>query len=117
MNNKNINNNPLIFINKINDKHKIIPLKKTIIVLGANRHFPPATREWYNSIYTYNNNSMKNLSRLDKILNYLIENYLNLYFKNKFLNSNFISKKFNRLSFIKIHFSKPDLKHTSSKVV
>jgi hypothetical protein len=117
MNNKNIDNNPLIFIKKINDKHKIIPLKKTIIVLGANRHFPPATREWYNSIYTYNNNSMKNLSRLDKILNYLIESYLNLYFKNKFLNSNFISKKFNRLSFIKIHFSKPDLKHTSSKVV
>ena len=117
MNKNNIENNPLIFFKKIGDKHKIIPLKKTIIVLGANRHFPSATREWYNSIYTYNNNTMKNLSRLDKILNYFIESYLNLRFKNKFLKSNFIPKRFKRLSFIKIHFSKPDLKHTSSKVI
>src|SRR5258706_10337538 len=60
---------------------------------------------------------MKNLSRIDKILNYFIESYLNLRFKNKFLKSNFIPKRFKRLSFIKIHFSKPDLKHTSSKVI
>jgi hypothetical protein len=59
---------------------------------------------------------MKNLSRMDKILNYLIESYLNLFYKNKLLKSN-LSKKFDRFSFIKIHFSKPDLKHTNSKVI
>lgn len=118
MNKNSIENiNPLIFSKKIRDKHKIIPLKKTTIVLGANRHFPPATREWYNSVYAYNNNTTKNLSRLDKILNYLIESYLNLSFNNKFLKSNFISKRYKRLSFIKIHFSKPELKHTNSKVI
>jgi hypothetical protein len=46
MKKNNIENiNPIIFTKKVNDKHKTIPLKKTIIVLGANRHFPPATRE------------------------------------------------------------------------
>lgn len=118
MNKNSIENiNPIIFNKKIRDKHKIIPLKKTIIVLGANRHFPPATREWYNSVYAYNNNTMKNLSRLDKILNFIIESYLNLSFKNKFLKSNFLSKRYKRQSFIKIHFSKPELKHTNSKVI
>ncbi len=66
--NKNVNKfvNSNIFIKKSNDKHKNIPMNKKILILGANRNFPPTTREWYNSIYTYNTNSMKNLSRLDK---------------------------------------------------
>jgi hypothetical protein len=46
MNKNNVKNiNPIIFNKKVSDKHKIIPLNSTILVLGANRHFPPATRE------------------------------------------------------------------------
>src|SRR5258706_11137654 len=118
MNKNNIKNiNPIIFIKKVNDKHKIIPLKKTTLVLGANRHFPPAVREWYNSIYAYNKNIMNNLSIIDKLLNSFIESYFNLYFNNKTLKSDPLSIRDKRLSFEKIFISKPDLKHTSSKVI
>src|SRR5258706_181150 len=118
MNKNNIKNiNPIIFIKKVNDKHKIIPLKKTTLVLGANRHFPPAVREWYNSIYAYNKNTMNNLSIIDKLLNSFIESYFNLYFNNKTLKSDPLSIRDKRLSFEKIFISKPDLKHTSSKVI
>lgn len=36
---------PTIFIKKINNKHKIIPLSITQNTLGSTKHFPPATQE------------------------------------------------------------------------
>ena len=58
---------PLIFSKKVNLKHKIIPLDVITNTIGPVRFFPPATKEWFNSIYAYNQNSIKNLSIADKI--------------------------------------------------
>lgn len=114
----NLNNiSPFIFTKKVNNKHKIIPLNLTVNTSGPVKHFPPATKEWFNSIYAYNSNSLKNLSIADKTLSRLIKSYFNFYFSNKVLKSKRIAMRFRRLLVKKIFVSKAEVKHTSSKVI
>jgi hypothetical protein len=114
-NTKNIK--PLIFTKKINNKYKVVPLSITTNTSGPIRHFPPATKEWFNSIYAFNNNTIKNLSIADKNIVKLIKSYFNLYFSKEVLKSKHLATRFRRLSVNKIFVSKAELKHTSSKVV
>lgn len=107
---------PLIFNKKINLKHKIIPLDVISNTIGTTRVYPTATKEWFNSVYAYNQNSIKNLSIADKTLSQLVKSYFNLYFNKKVLKSSKIAMRFRRLSLNKILISKAELKHTSSKV-
>ena len=118
MNNEDIENNkPFIFTKKINNKYKVIPLNVTTNTYGPTKHFPPATKEWYNSIYTFNNNSSKNLSIADKNLISFIKSYFNLYFNETLFKSKWIATRFRRLAVKKIFISKTELKHTASKVI
>lgn len=82
------------------------------------KHFPSANKEWYNSVYTYNKNSIKLLPVADNIIIYMIRAYFNMY-------SRFLDKKnglhrtraWKRiLSSRKIWISKPEVKHTNDKV-
>ena len=41
------------------------------------KHFTPAAQEWFNSIYAYNQNSIKSLSIADKNLMFLLKSYFN----------------------------------------
>lgn len=107
---------PLIFNKKINLKHKIIPLDVISNTKGLTRVFPTATKEWFNSVYAYNQNYIKNLSVADKTLSQLVKSYFNFYFNQKVLKSSKIATRFRRLSLNKILISKAELKHTSSKV-
>jgi ribosomal protein S3 len=118
MNNEHTQNvKPFIFIKKINSKYKVIPLNITTNTLGPTRHFPPATKEWFNSIYSFNSNSIKNLSIADKNLIRLIKSYFNLFFNKSILKYKRIATRFKRLAVKKIFISKAELKHTNSKVV
>ena len=57
------------------DNIKKIPLK-TPNFIGYKRHFPSATSEWSNSIYShYKNNDIKSLPMLDNIFFKLIKIY------------------------------------------
>ena len=85
--------------------------------------FSSATKEWRNSIYCYDKNSIKLLPVSDKTITKLIKSYFNLtdYVNRK--NKN-LRKKYSRLSIIKrrlsikkIFVSKADLKHTNSRVI
>jgi Mitochondrial ribosomal protein (VAR1) len=107
---------PLIFNKKINHKPIVRPLSIITNTIGPVRFFPAATKEWFNSVYAYNQNSVKNLSIADKTLSSLVKSYFNLYFNKKVLKSNKIATRFRRLSLKKILISKAELKHTSSKV-
>lgn len=111
------NNSPLIFTKKINNKHKVIPLNLTINTSGPVKHFPPATREWFNSVYYYNNNAIKNLTIADKNLSRLVKSYFNFYFSDKVLKTKRIAMRFRRLALKKIFVSKAEVKHTNSKVI
>jgi hypothetical protein len=110
-------NKPFIFSKKLNDNNKIIPLKKVKNTLGPMRYFPPANQEWNNSIYVYNNMTIKNISIAQKNLTRLIKSYFNIYFSKNLLSSKRILTRFRRLVVNKIFISKAELKHTNNKII
>jgi hypothetical protein len=108
---------PSIFTKKLSDNYKTILFNKITSTLGPMRYFPPGTQEWFNSIYAYDHNYIKNITIADKNLSRLIKSYFNLYFSNKLLCSKRISTRLRRLTINKIFISKAELKHTNSKVI
>ncbi len=127
------NNTPILF----NKKSKQIILKPLTYIksdTGKMRHFTPAAQEWYNSIYTYNNNYIKSLPSADKNLMSLLKSYFNFQIKAKLLigkpnaipskNKNKglpkpkrISIRDRRLSTKKVFVGRGDLKHTNNNVI
>jgi len=73
----NTSNTPLIF-NKKQKRSLIKSLDYIQNDVGQTRHYPPAAQEWYNSIYTYNQNYIKSLPALDKSLSVLLKSYSNM---------------------------------------
>lgn len=71
-------NLPLVFEKKKN-KSVIKTLKYINSDTGKTKHYPAGAQEWYNSIYTYNNNYIKSLPVLDKSLRILLKNYCNMW--------------------------------------
>nr|UFP91265.1 ribosomal protein S3 [Leptogium corticola] len=89
---------------------------------GIPRHYPPANKEWFNSIYAYNFNTIKLLPTMDKVILRFIKSYFNLYsrkLENKVRFNKFRTRfiRFRRLSINRILISKAELKHTSEKVI
>lgn len=86
------------------------PLKKGND-LKVNRHFPSSTKIWYNSIYSYNKNTLKNIPFSDKIVNNTIEMFFNLTLNND------LYKRNKYFSLRKIFVSKTEIKHTNNKAI
>lgn len=87
--------------------------------LNANNtiYYPTSTKEWYNSIYSYNKSYTKPLIVFDTIINELFKSYFNMvekkakvFFKRRRSNES-------RYSANKIYISKAELKHTNTKLV
>lgn len=84
---------------------------------GDTRHYLPATKEWLNSIYTYNVNYMKSLAITDNVVNKIIKSYFFLrlvYMKNIFKGK---PKRQRLFSVNRIFVSKGEMKHTNNKVI
>jgi hypothetical protein len=114
---KNLNySTPIIFNKKLN-KTKIKNLEYIYADTGKAKHFPPAAQEWYNSIYTYNANYIKNLPILDKTLMILLKSYFNMFINHKVLNTEFVDMLYRRRSSKRIFIGRGELKHTNSKVI
>jgi hypothetical protein len=112
------NNTPLLF----SKKSKNIVIKPLISIssdTGKTRHFTPAAQEWFNSIYSYNNNYIKSLSIADKNLMYLLKSFFNSQIKDKLLkiNTEPMVPRFRRLSGKRVFIGKGELKHTNSRVI
>jgi len=112
---KNINKNLTIFKKYLNIKKKLT--FKSNAFLGKKKYFPSVSKEWKNSIYTYNKYKLKNLPIYDININELIKNYFNLYLNPKYLTEKYKSSKLRILSFNKIYVSKAEIKHTSNKAI
>jgi hypothetical protein len=84
---------------------------------GETKLYPTSTKEWFNSIYSYNKNNIKTLPIVDKIVNKLIKSYFNLsaLYNNK--KSRRIEVRFKRLSLNRILVSRAEMKHTNNKVI
>lgn len=87
--------------------------------VAQTRHYPPANKEWYNSIYAYNKNTVKLLPVADKVTLKILQSYFNFYSPSLKRKTKIrrIKNKFLRLSTNRILISRPELKHTSKKVV
>ena len=90
---------------------------------GKIKHYPPANKEWFNSIYAYNHNTLKILPSADKAISKLIKGYFNSYSRelqskaiNKIPRSRRLRVKKARLSTYRMLVSKAELKHTSEKI-
>lgn len=83
------------------------------------RHYPPANKEWFNSIYSYNKDTSKLLPSADKVILKLIKSYFNLYSKKleKKTRSRRLATRYRKLSTNRMLVSKAELKHTSDKVI
>ena len=129
MNNINIreNNNinhikPFIFTKKLVPK---LVSKWTPKINNSNRnnilvlikHFPSATKEWYNSIYTFNKNNLKNLSVANNNLSSIIKNYFNFHFNNKIFRYKKLSTRYRRLNIKTIFVGKAEVKHTTNQKI
>ena len=87
--------------------------------IGRPRHYPPANKEWFNSIYVYNNNTVKLLPNTDKVTLKLVKSYFNFYSRKleKRIKSRRLRIRGRRLSTNRILISRAELKHTNDKVV
>lgn len=83
------------------------------------RHYPPANKEWFSSIYVYNNNTIKLLPTRDKVTLKLVKSYFNFYSLKleKKIKSPRLRRWRRRFSTNRILISKAELKHTNDKVV
>ena len=85
---------------------------------GKPRHYPPANKEWFNSIYAYNNTT-KLLPAADKVILKLVKSYFNFYNRKleKKVKSRRLRMRVRRLSTNRILVSRAELKHTNDKVI
>lgn len=87
-------------------------------------YFSPATKEWNNSIYAFNKNTLNLLPIANKLLLRLIKRYFNLYNRKLELKIKYDSLFFknkikinkSRISSHKIYVSNGEFKHTNDKI-
>lgn len=113
---------------QLTTQKNITKLSKNMHTMGTLKHYPPAIKEWYNSIYSfYPNDYFKLLPSIDKSVYSLLKGYFNL---NPSLTSNTkdtgilnssypkgIPKRLKKFSMIKLFLGKPEIKHSNNKVI
>ena len=108
---------PSIFTKKTNSNYKLVPFNILVNHVGDTKYLPPVSKEWKNSVYSYNSNNVINLPVYDLKINSLIKGYFSLYFNHNFLKQKYISRRTKRKSFNKIFVSNAEIKHTNNKAL
>jgi hypothetical protein len=113
------NLNMKIFNNNLNNNTKTIALRKKVGDIGKIKYLPSFSKEWKNTIYSYNKNMLKNIPSNDVNINKIIQSYFNLYFKDhKYVGSRkFILLRRRRTFLRKIYVSNAEIKHTNNKAI
>ncbi len=118
-------NNTALTLNVFNIKLKKYDISKTEVTennknfVSKPKHYPPANKEWFNSIYCYNENTTKLLPTADHVILKLVKSYFNLYSRKleKKIKSRRLRIRARRLSTNRILVSRPEVKHTNDKVI
>lgn len=103
----------------LKQKSKTIKNSSQNVDIKSVKHFPSPVREWNNSIYVYNNNSINVIPSLTVSVTNIIKSYFDLYNKgleNK-MRTKYIKLRLRKLSSNKIYISKGTFKHTNNKVM
>ena len=85
-------------------------------IVGDIRHYPAANKEWKNSIYAYNQNSIRSLPALDRMASKTIKSYFSLTNNKKLARSERMRNLIRRRTVKRLFVSKPEIKQTSDKV-
>lgn len=88
-------------------------------IINANKNYPASTREWNNSIYTYNKPTLKSTPQSSVLAMKIITSYLNTYNSNiekKIRKSKLVHKQ-RKFSSHKIYVANGEFKHTNDKVI
>ena len=124
--NKILLNKPIVLANNVETIKPFIfkksksPIKTLNYInndTGKMRHFTPAAQEWYNSIYSYNQNYIKLLPSADKNVMKLLKSYFNFFINHKILKIKRVLNRYRKLSANKVFIGKGELKHTNTKVI
>ena len=84
---------------------------------GETKHNPPLIKEWSNGVYSFNKNNDKILPIADTIVDRLIKSYFSMIPLHKGKKTKRTQRRTRRLSLDRILVSKPEIKHTNSKVI
>ena len=78
---------------------------------------PTSTKEWFNSVYTYNKSYIKPLISLDILINKLFDSYFNMGEKKK--KNIFKRRRAKRYNYSsnKVHLSRAEIKHTNTGLI
>lgn len=84
----------------------------------TSKHFPSSVREWNNSIYVFNKNSLNLIPTTTLIVTNIIKSYFNLFYKRLELKmrTKRLLLRLRRLSSHKYYISNGGFKHTNNKV-
>ena len=103
--------------NKLKLNTQVITQKKQLPkIVGEIRHYPPANKEWKNSAYAYNKETLRSTAGLDKVANRTIRSYFNLTNNRKLARSYRMRNLIRRSTSKRIYTSKPEIKQTSNNV-
>nr|WLN31668.1 hypothetical protein [Cordyceps militaris] len=103
---------------KITLNNKIADIRKT-------KYLPSFSKEWKDTIYSYNQNTIKNIPSNHLNIHKIIQSYFNLFFSTKKNNENkrfiypgkYITMKRRRNFLRNIYVSNPDIKYTNNKAI
>ncbi len=92
--------------------------RKVKVQQMCNKHYPPSTREWSNSIYVYNKIALSTIAHATVSSMKLIKSYFNLYnYKlERRIRNDRLLLRLRRLSSHRIFVSDGEFKHTNNKV-
>lgn len=93
--------------------------KKKNVDYGPIKYLPSFSKEWTNTIYAYNKDTLKNMPIHTTNINNIVKGYFRLYFKNNlFINKikkTILLKK--RILLKRIYVSDAEIKHTANKAI
>ena len=103
----------------LNKKKNNYRLSKSVINKKISRHFPSPLREWKNSAYFFNKNSLNLIPCSTRSANNIIKSYFDL-FNNRLekkMRTKRLLLRFRRLSSNRLFISNGEFKHTNNKVL
>lgn len=108
-------------LNIIKSKIKNIYKKKTLKdenIIFLNKDYVPAVRDWKNSIYVYNKNTLSLIPVAKRLVMKLIKGYFNSYNLNieSKLRDRRLRRRYRKISTNKIFISEGEFKHTNEKI-
>jgi hypothetical protein len=112
-------NNNKIFKHNLNNESKIIRFKTKKTEIGNNKYLPSFSKEWINTIYSFDKNTLSNLPSFTDTINKILKTYFNLFFKNHrdIGLFTYVMLKRRRNFLRRIFISNAEVKHTNDKML